>query len=193
MAIRIQDKERKVYIGKVKRFARSKKGQAIIRRFVSSEIIKLLEEHPEYLDIHQFYSDPRVCGNYLITLFEDKDWYTGESGNVLLRACEHIYNMLTSDCFGGIIDKNVPARIEVIAWGVTDPKLRRLFEACVVEARKPYMQFTDPASEEYGSDKFVPEGENRETLRADATIKIDLRRKRFEQAKKQYLEKLKEH
>ena len=176
-----QRRARLIYINKVKRFARSKAGLKIIRQ-LAPEIARIIEEHPEYLDIPQRENDPRLAGNYRIDFF-NRIFYTGETGNLVFRICEHIYNYCYSaDAFGHQYDptEKIPARFEVIAWGVVHKDMRELvIESRVIEVMHPVLQWTNPASPEYGSDKPIPEGETRESMRSDICVYTNLKIDRF--------------
>lgn len=173
-------KARKIYINKVKRFARSKAGLKILKQ-IAPEAALMIEAHPDWLDIAQYYNDPRLSGNYRVD-FYDRLFYTGESGNVLLRISEHVYNYCYSaDAFGHKYDptERIPAKFEVFARGCTDKAMRELMEAKVIEVLHPILQWTDPEAPEYGSDKPIPEDETRESMRPDICVYTNLKIERF--------------
>lgn len=173
-------KNRRIYINKVKRFARSKAGLKIIKD-LAPEIAKMIEEHPNWLDIAQYYNDPRLSGNYRVD-FYDRLFYTGESGNLIFRIAEHIYNhSYSADAFGHKYDPadKTPAKFEVFAWGVVHKEMRELMESRVIEVMHPVLQWTDPEAPEYGSDKPIPEGETRESMRPDICVYTNLKIDRF--------------
>ena len=180
-------KARRIYVGKVKRFARSKAGLKIIRQ-LAPEIAKMIEEHPEYLDVPQYYNDPRLSGNYRGDIY-NRIFYIGESGNCVFRICEHIYNYCSSaDAFGHKYDPTdrIPTKFEVFTWGVVHKKMRELIEERVIEVMHPVLQWTDPEAPEYGSDKPIPDGETRETMRSDFCIFTNLKVDRFRQIQDEY-------
>lgn len=183
-------KQRRIYVNKVKRFAKSKAGLKIIRE-LAPEIAKMIEDHPDWLDIAQYYNDPRLSGNYRVD-FYDRLFYTGESGNVLLRISEHIYNYCTSaDAFGHKYEPSVPATFEVFSCGVTDKTMRELIESRVIEVMHPVLQWTDPEAPEYGSDKpIIPEDETRESMRSDICVYTNLKIDRFRAIQDAYKKQL---
>ena len=147
-------KARRIYVAKVKRFARSKAGLKIIRQ-LAPEIAKMIAEHPEYLDVPQYYNDPRLAGNYRGDIFE-RMFYTGESGNCVFRISEHIYNYCSSaDAFGHKYDPTdkTPTKFEVFSLGVVHKEMRELIEERVIEVMHPVLQWTDSEAPEYGKDK----------------------------------------
>lgn len=180
-------KVRQIYINKVKRFARSKAGLKVVRQ-LAPEIARIIEEHPEYLDIPQNKNDPRLAGNYYICFF-NQIFYTGESGNCVFRICEHIYNFCYSaDAFGHQYDPTdkIPAKFEVFAWKVVHKEMRELIETKVIEVMQPILQYTDPNAPEYGRDKPIPEGDTRETMRSDICIFTNLKVDRFHKIQAEY-------
>lgn len=179
-------KARNKYVTKVKRFSRSKAGLAYIRT-IAPEIADIIEENPKVLDIPQWVNG-EYAGNYIFDIWE-KPYNTGESGNVVFRCCEHLYNYKTTDAFGGQYDKKVPARFKVFAWHVSHKEHRELIEAAVIQKLKPVIQYTPEDAPEYGVDKPIPEGETRESMRPDICIFQELRVKRYEQDKREYEEK----
>lgn len=189
---RKERRERKIYINKVKRFAKSKAGLKIIRE-LAPEIAKMIEEHPDWLDIEQYYNDPRLSGNYRVD-FYDRLFYTGESGNVLLRVSEHVYNYCYSaDAFGhkyDPADKTPATKFEVFAWGVVHKDMRELMESRVIEVMHPVLQWTDPEAPEYGSDKPIPEDETRESMRSDICVHTNLKIDRFRAIQDAYKKQL---
>ena len=62
-------KARKIYINKVKRFARSKAGLKILKQ-LAPEAALMIEAHPDWLDIAQYYNDPRLSGNYRVDFYD---------------------------------------------------------------------------------------------------------------------------
>lgn len=178
-------RDRKIFIRKVKVFARSKTGLKKIRK-IAPEIADMIEAHSEYLDIPQYFNDPRVAGNYLIRIY-DKDWYTGESGNALLRCAEHLYNYCTgAEAFGHEYEPSIPASFKVIAWGVTDPNIREALESNIINLKHPVIQWTDPDALEYGIDKPLKDGEDRGSIRPDICVLPYLRIERFKATEKEY-------
>lgn len=181
-------KVRQIYINKVKRFARSKAGLKVVRQ-LAPEIARIIEEHPEYLDIPQNKNDPRLAGNYQICFF-DQIFYTGESGNCVFRLAEHIYNYCDSaDAFGHKYEPAdaIPARFEIFASGVIHKEMRELIEASVVKKMKPILQYTDPYAPEYEIDKPIPDGETRESMRSDICIFTNLKVDRFDKIRAEYI------
>ena len=178
-------RKRTIYINKVKRFSRSKAWLKIIR-LLAPEIADMIEAHPEYLDIPQYLNDPRLSGNYRVDIY-DRFYYTGESGNLILRISEHIYNYCSSaEYFGHKFDPSIPARFEVFALHDTDKKMREFIEDKVIAAYKPVLQWTSPDDPIYGSDKPIPEGETRESMRSDICSWPNLRKERFKEIQDSY-------
>lgn len=175
-------RERQIYISKVKRFARSKAGLAKIRR-IAPELAQIIELHPDYLDIVQKENDARVAGCYLNSIF-GQAFYSGSSGNAVLRECEHIYNFLTdATAYGGVYKNGMQAHFKIYATGVTDSKMREQIEFIVIDKLHPLLQYTDPnSSDDYGKDKPIAAGKTRETIRADICIYRSIRAKRFSDA-----------
>ncbi len=181
-------RERQIYISKVKRFARSKAGLAKIRR-IAPELAQIIELHPDYLDIVQKKNDPRVAGCYLNSIFEQA-FYSGSSGNAILRECEHIYNFLTdAAAYGGVYKTGMQAHFKIYATGVTNSKMRESIEFLVIDKLHPLLQYTDPNSSEYGTDKPIAAGKTRETIRADICIFPPMRAKRFAEAEAEAAER----
>ncbi len=178
-------RERQVYIAKVKRFARSQAGLKKIRR-IAPELAQTLELHPDYLDICQRENDRRVAGCYLNSIF-GQPFYSGSSGNVYLRVCEHIYNFMTdATAYGGTYKNGMPACFKVYATGIESRDMREFIEFNVIEKMKPLLQYTNPESDGYGSDKPIATGKTRETIRPDICITVPLRYKRFAAAEAAY-------
>lgn len=175
-------RERQVYIAKVKRFARSKGGLKKIEK-IAPEVAQIIRLHPEYLNIYQRDNDIRVSGCYLNSIW-GKPFYSGSSGNAYLRVCEHVYNFLTdATAYGGVYQNGIPVSFKIYATGVESPDLREFIEFKVIDRLRPLLQYTDPDSDEYGTDKPIGAGETRDSIRKDICIKIPLRFKRFEEAK----------
>lgn len=184
-------KQRRIYVNKVKRFAKSKAGLKIIRE-LAPDIAKIIEDHPDWLDIAQYYNDPRLSGNYRVD-FYDRLFYTGESGNVILRISEHIYNYCYSaDAFGHKYDPadKIPAKFEVIAWSIVHKDMRECLESRIIEVMHPVLQWTDPESPAYGSDKPIPEAETRESMRSDICVYTNLKIDRFRAIQDAYKKQL---
>lgn len=178
-------RERQVYIAKVKRFARSKGGLKKIEK-IAPEVAQIIRQHPEYLDIPQYLNDRRVAANYANIIF-GIPFYSGSSGNAYLRICEHAYNVITdATAYGGVYQNGIPVSFKIYATGVESPDLREFIEFKVIDRLRPLLQYTDPDSDEYGTDKPIPTGKNRENMRPDICITVPLRFKRFAAAKAAY-------
>lgn len=172
---------RKIYISKVKRFARSKAGLKKLEK-IAPDVAKMIALHPEWLDIPQYLNDPRVSGCYINTIF-GKTFYSGSSGNAYLRICEHAYNFITdATAYGGVYQNGIPVSFNIYATGVESADLREFIEFKVIDRLKPLLQYTDPDSDEYGTDKPIGTGETRDSIRKDICIKVPLRFKRFREA-----------
>ena len=181
-------RERQIYISKVKRFARSKAGLAKIRR-IAPELAQIIELHPDYLDIQQNKNDPRVAGCYLNTIF-GQAFYSGSSGNAVLRVCDHIFNFLTdATAYGGVYKNGMQAHFKIYATGVTDSKMRESIEFLIIEKVHALLQYTNPKSGLYGKDKPIAAGKTRETIRADICIYRSIRAKRFSDAEAEAAER----
>ncbi len=179
--ISIKEKERRnrrIYVNKVKRFAKSKAGLKIIRK-LAPQIAEMIENYPDYLEVFQWHNDPRLSGNYRVDICGHL-FYTGESGNCVFRICEHVFNYCSgAESFGHKYDPVVPAKIDVFAWGVIHKDMRELIEARVIDMMHPVLQWTSVDAPEYGRDKPIPENESRETMRPDTCIYTNLRIDRF--------------
>ena len=187
--IQSSDPQRRRYVAKVKRFARSKAGLRIIEK-LAPDIAAMIKNNPEYLDVPQVFNDHRLSGCYLISIY-DQCFYTGESGNALFRICEHVYNYCNeAESFGHKYDASIPAKFEVFAWGVADKEMRELIEDRVIDIKHPLLQYTDKNAPEYGKDKAIPEGETRETMRKDICVSSSLKIKRFNTTRTAYYEKI---
>ena len=183
--IKCGSKERQVFVAKVKRFARSKAGLKKIKR-LAPDIARLIENNPEYLDIPQVFNDPFLSGCYTIHIC-GRCVYVGESGNMAFRIIEHIYNYCTgADKFGHQYDPGIPAEFKGVAWGVTDKDFREAFESSAIDLLHPLLQYTSTDAPEYGSDKPIPDGETRETMRSDICITTNLKIERVNALIKAY-------
>lgn len=184
------NKDRKIYISKVKRFAKSKTGLAKLSK-IAPDVANVIKEHPEYLDIAQYRNDPRVAGVYTNYIFGDL-FYIGSSGNVFLRECEHCYSFIKeAEFYGHKYEPTIPCEFKPVAVGMTDPDLREMLEFNAIRSLKPILQWTDPDSPEFGTDKPISQGETRDSIRPDVCIDFSLRIKRFNMAQQKYNKKLK--
>ena len=178
-------RERAIKVNKMRRFALSAAGQKKMR-IIAPDLVDTIVAHPDYLEIEQIKDDSRVAGLYMNTIY-GVPFYTGESGNVFWREIEHIYDYITSsEWYGGKYDAKVPARFTVYALGVQDKALRESMERKAIKVTHPVLQWTDPNAPEYGKDKYLPEGETRESIRPDICVFPYLRKIRYEEVKKAY-------
>ena len=134
--IKCGSKERQVFVAKVKRFAKSKAGLKKIKR-LAPDIARLIADNPEYVNIPQAYDDPFLSGCYTIHIC-GRCVYVGESGNLVFRIIEHIFNYCTgAEKFGHQYDPGIPAEFKGVAWGVTSKNLREAFESAAIDRLHP--------------------------------------------------------
>lgn len=147
------DKDRKAYNEKVKCFINDKKVEVLIKK-IAPEIYDKISENYKILEIAQYRNDPSVAGNYEI-VFNGIPLYAGESGNVFIRACEHIYNMCYDENkFGFILPHDaIEIHFRITHLGITSDKTRKEIEAKAIQTYKHILQYTNPESPEYGKDK----------------------------------------
>lgn len=181
----MNSKERKRYINKVKRFAKSKTGLAKIKQ-ICPQLAEVIINSPELLNIHQYKNDPRTSGNYINSIY-DKTFYTGQSGNVFLREAEHIYNFLTdASYYGGIYKKGTKACFKIFAVGVEDINMRLFIEEKVIKKFEPVLQYTSEEADEYGKDKPLLENHSREEVPVDTCVHVHLRIERFKKIEEEF-------
>lgn len=166
-----------------------------IRRWYERGAGKLLVETllPNHATaIAQHYKTPqaqnnrKLAGTYRFDFIQGTTRHTayvGESGNIYWRLLEHFYNLIN-----GVTEWGVPAKAVLnkdirIEWtgvaGVPNENSRRSEETNLINSLKPFLQYTDPDSEEYGDDKKQP-GLSREKIRSDFCVSPRLRRARAE-------------
>lgn len=151
-------------------------------------IEKLLPDHAatieQYYKIPQNINDERLAGVYYFEFVQGtyrNVSYVGQSGNIAWRFLEHLYNF-----FNGVTDWGVPAEAVLnedikIEWtgipGTTDRFCREADEARLISYMKPFLQYTDPTSDEYGNDK-KQYGRTREEIKPDICVCSYLRKAR---------------
>ena len=83
--------------------------------------------------------------------------------------------------------EKIPAKFEFFSRGCTDKAMRKLLEAKVIEVLHPILQWTDPEAPEYGSDKPIPDGDTRRSMRSDICIFTNLKVDRFHKIRAEYI------
>lgn len=168
----------------------------IIRRWYERGAGKLLVEtflpnHAAAIAQHyktpQDQNDKSLAGTYRFDFIQGATRHTayvGESGNIYWRLLEHFY------CFmNGVSEWGIPAQAILnkdikIEWsgkvGTTGKSCRESDEALLIDSLKPFLQYTDPNSKEYGDDKKM-RGLTREEIRPDICVCSHLRKARAEQ------------
>lgn len=107
--------------------------------------------------------------------------YIGEAGNIYFRLLEHLYNLFNNITEWGVSPKDFLEDKIKIEWeyekGISREEMRRKIEKEKIEEIKPFLQYTEKDSPEYGEDK-KQYGVARDEIRPDYCICNDLRRKR---------------
>jgi hypothetical protein len=153
---------------------------------IAIDVYEKVRQNRGLLDIPQLENNKSVAGNYEIYI-NDFPLYAGESGNVYVRACEHIYNMYNGYKFGfQLPKKGISITIKITHLGITEKGEREQIEADAIAERKHILQFTDPNASEYPNEypndkKQYIQGEEvpREKIRPDYCIVQNLRKARI--------------
>lgn len=154
-------------------------------------IEELLPKHAtaiaQYYATPQILNDERIAGTYCFEFVQGAarhTAYVGESGNIYWRLLEHFYNLVNGVTDWGISTKAVLNKDVKIEWmgttGMTNKFCRETNEATLINKLKPFLQYTDPTSCEYGDDK-KQRGLSREEIRPDICVCSRLRKARAEQ------------
>lgn len=155
-------------------------GKNLIETFLPKQASSIAE----YYKTPQNINNPKIAGTYHFDFIQGGTKhaaYVGESGNIFWRLLEHLYNL-----FNSVTDWGIPADAILnneiqLAWegttGISDEHCRREEEKSLIQKLKPFLQYTNPNSPEFGKDK-KQRGVSREKISADICVSGSLRRSR---------------
>ena len=167
----------------IKRWYECGAGKLMVEKYLPKHAAAIAQ----YYETPQILNDERIAGTYCFEFVQGTTRhiaYVGESGNIYWRLLEHFYNLIN-----GVTDWGVPAKAVLnedvkIEWcgtlSATDKYCREKDEENLISSLKPFLQYTDPASAEYGGDK-KQRGLSHEEIRPDICVCSRLRKARAEQ------------